>query len=265
MQALVGGAVDYAATSLDVALQAAASGAAIRRFATTGQLPLFALATAPGSPIASLEGLAGATVGISGLGNADHALLLYLLQRSGVDTGSLEYATIGTNLYEALNAGQVDAGMVQEPALSLVQEAGGRVLFNGMDLTDAERFLGGTYEFMGVAVRAAERDERLDEMRRLARALERGLRALRTASPGDLIAALPPELVTGGDPGRLADILERYRLSLYPETVSIDPASSARVQEANLSAGVLAAPVDLDALLDTAALGADAPSGLRAA
>src|SRR5215210_7444893 len=34
MQALVGGAVDYAGTSFDVALQAAANGAAIRRFAS---------------------------------------------------------------------------------------------------------------------------------------------------------------------------------------------------------------------------------------
>src|SRR3954465_13427588 len=47
MQALVGGAVDYAATALDVAIQAYAKGAEIRRFAWTGRLPLFALATAP--------------------------------------------------------------------------------------------------------------------------------------------------------------------------------------------------------------------------
>ena len=40
MQALVGGAVDYAATSLDVAIQAYANvGADIRRFAVTGRLP----------------------------------------------------------------------------------------------------------------------------------------------------------------------------------------------------------------------------------
>src|SRR5688572_3320624 len=45
MQALVGGAVDYAATSLDVALQAYGRGADIRRFATTGRLPLFAAIT----------------------------------------------------------------------------------------------------------------------------------------------------------------------------------------------------------------------------
>src|ERR1700741_1330148 len=49
IQALVGGAVDYGATSLDVAMQAYAKGADIRRFVSTGQLPLFAIAVAPGA------------------------------------------------------------------------------------------------------------------------------------------------------------------------------------------------------------------------
>src|SRR5215471_15493683 len=66
MQALVGGAVDYAATSLDVAMQAYANvGAAIRRFAVTGRLPLFALVTAPkmASKIQSIKDLEGKTIG----------------------------------------------------------------------------------------------------------------------------------------------------------------------------------------------------------
>ena len=47
MQALVGGSVDYAGTSFDVALQAYAHGAKVVRFVSTGRLPLFALASAP--------------------------------------------------------------------------------------------------------------------------------------------------------------------------------------------------------------------------
>src|SRR3954465_4542948 len=48
MQALVGGAVDYGAPSLDVAIPAFGNaGADIRRFAVTGRLPLFAVVTAP--------------------------------------------------------------------------------------------------------------------------------------------------------------------------------------------------------------------------
>ena len=64
MQALVGGAVDYAATALDVAIQAYAKGAEIRRFATTGRLPLFALVTAPkaANTITDLKSLEGKTV-----------------------------------------------------------------------------------------------------------------------------------------------------------------------------------------------------------
>ncbi len=80
LQFLVGRAVDYAATSLDAALQAYQQGAPILRFASTGRLPLFALASSPKAPgIRGMEDLEGRTVGVSALGNADHVLLVYLL------------------------------------------------------------------------------------------------------------------------------------------------------------------------------------------
>src|SRR3954470_20001866 len=182
MQALVGGAVDYAATALDVALQAYAHGAQIRRFVSTGKLPLFALATSPQSPAknASLKDLEGRTVGVSGLGNADHALALFLLKKAGADAGKVRFATLGTNLLEALRQNQIDAGLVQEPALTLVERSGGKVLVNAMQTADAQRYLGGDYEFMGIAVRAAEREARQPEMAALARAMQGALAAVQT-------------------------------------------------------------------------------------
>ena len=154
----------------------------------------------------------------------------------------------------ALRRGQVDAGMVQEPALTLVTEAGGRVVFNAMDLADATRELGGAYEFMGIAVRADERDRRLDEMRRLSAALAAGLRDTRAIPVEEVVAALPRELVAGGDQGRLGVMLERYRESLYPEDVRIDVDAARRVEQANRVAGLLKADVDLGTLLDRAVL-----------
>lgn len=257
MQALVGGAVDYAGTSFDVALQAAANGAAIRRVASTGRLPLFALAVAPDrtADIDAVSDLEGRTVGVSALGNADHALLLFLLDQAGADASSVQFATIGTNLFDALRIGQVDAAMVQEPALSLINEAGGRELVNFMELDEARRHVGGAYEFMGVAVRAAERDERLDEIRRLATALERGLVDTRTLPAADIVAALPAALVAGGDLGQLEAIVERYRLSLYPERVTVDLDAAARVVRAQEIAGLLEpGQLDLDTLVDADAL-----------
>ena len=182
MQALVGGAVDYAATALDVAVQAYANvGADIRRFAVTGRLPLFAVVTAPktASQIQSIKDLEGRTVGISALGNADHALTLYLLKQADADAQKVKFATIGVNLLEALRQGQIDVGVVQEPALTLLRRAGARVLMNAMDLEDAKHHLGGSFEFMGVAVRAKEIERRRPEMVALAAAW--GMRSRRCA------------------------------------------------------------------------------------
>src|SRR6266545_4716580 len=114
MQALVGGSVDYAGTSFDVALQAYAHGAKISRFASTGRLPLFALASGPktAKEVRSLKDLENRTVGISALGNADHILVLFLMRRAGADPNRVRFATIGTNLLDALRLGQVGAGII---------------------------------------------------------------------------------------------------------------------------------------------------------
>jgi NitT/TauT family transport system substrate-binding protein len=257
MQALVGGAVDYAGTSFDVALQAFANGAPIRRFASTGRLPLFALAVAPkrSQTIKAVKELQGTTVGVSALGNADHVLLQFLLEQAGVDAKKVRYAAIGTNVFDALRLGHVDAAMVQEPALTLTVKAGGRELVNFMDIEQARKHLGGPYEFMGVSVRAKERDQRLPEMRRLAIALRKGLADTKAISPDDIIAALPKPLVAGGDTAQLKDIIARYRDSLYPQNVTIDVAAAERVVRSQVVAEVLQpGKVDLKALLDTAAL-----------
>jgi NitT/TauT family transport system substrate-binding protein len=258
MQALVGGAVEYAGTSFDVALQAAANGASIRRFASTGRLPLFALAVAPDrrEAISTVTALTGTTVAISGLGNADHALLLFLLDQAGVDATQVRFAAVGTNVFDALRIGQVDAAMVQEPALSLIVAAGGRELVNFMDIDEASRHLGGPYEFMGVAVRTGERDKRLPEMRRLAAALAGGLRDTRALPPAEIVAALPAALVAGSDVAELERIIERYRLSLYPDRAIIEVEAAQRVVRAQQIAGLLdPGRVDLTVLLDTAVLG----------
>ena len=259
MQALVGGAVEYAGTSFDVALQAFANGAAIRRFASTGRLPLFALAVSPkrADAIKSVKELQGTTVGVSALGNADHALLQFLLGRAGADPKKVRYAAIGTNVFDALRLGHVDAAMVQEPALTLTVQAGGRELVNFMEIEQARKHLGGAYEFMGVSVRAKERDQRLPEMRRLAAALKKGLADTKSISPDEVIAALPKPLIAGGDTGQLKSIIARYRDSLYPDNVTIDVPAAERVVKSQEVAQVMPpGKVDLKALLDTAALGA---------
>lgn len=257
VQALNGGAVDYAASSFDAQVGAVASGATVKRFMTTGRLPLFALATAPDTAdeITDITDLAGRQVAVSAPGNADHTILLYVLDRAGVDPDEVEFATIGTNLYDALRLGQVDAGMVQEPALSLLLEEGGRELINFMDIDDAQEVFGGAYEFMGVQIRDGEQEERADQMQAMARALRKGLEHVRTAEVEKIIDALPEELVAGEDLGQLADIVGRYRESLWPDQVTLDEDAAQRVITSLVQAGAIDREVALDEVLDTTVLG----------
>jgi len=257
MAALVGNAVDYSATSLDVAITAFAKGAAITRFAVTGRLPLFALVTAPKTAdrIKSVGDLPGHTVGVSGLGNADHALTLYLLAQAMADANKVKFATMGVNLLEALRQGQVDAGLVQEPALTVLQQAGARVLVNAMDLNDARRYLGGAYEFMGVAVRTKEMAQRKDEMVMLTKALADALKALHIMSAAELIGALPKEMTTGLDTKQFGEIIVRYRDSLYPEQVTIDLQAADRVTQSLIAGGLLKPGASISGLHDTSIAG----------
>jgi NitT/TauT family transport system substrate-binding protein len=257
MQALVGGAVDYAATSLDVAIQAYANGAEIRRFATTGRLPLFALVTAPKTAdrIHGVKDLEGKTVGVGALGNADHALALFLLKRANADAGKVQFATLGVNILEAVRQGQVDAGLVQEPALTILTRSGARVLANMMDMADAQKYLGGNYEFMGVAVRAKEVGPRRAEMTALANGLADALKAQRTLAAEQMVAVLRPELIVGLDTKELGEILVRYRTSLYPESVAIDLDASKRVADSLIVGGLIKPDANLSGLYDTSIAG----------
>src|SRR6266540_3322199 len=258
IQALVGGAVDYSATSLDVAVQAYANvGADIRRFAVTGRLPLFAVVTAPktASQVKSIKDLEGRTVGVSALGNADHALTLYLLKQAGADAQKVKFATMGVNLLEALRQGQIDVGVVQEPALTLLRRAGARVLVNAMDLEDAKHHLGGSFEFMGVAVRAKEIERRKPEMVALTKALADSLKALRGMTGDQLSAALPKEMTTGLDLKELGEIIAQHRDSLYPETVNIDLDAAKRVEQSLIAGGLMKPGASMSGLHDTSIVG----------
>jgi NitT/TauT family transport system substrate-binding protein len=258
MQALVGGAVDYAATSLDVAMQAYANvGADVRRFAVTGRLPLFALVTAPktANQIQSIKDLEGKTIGITALGTADHALTLYLLKQAGADAKKVQFATMGVNLLEALRQGQVEAGLVQEPALTLLKRSGARVLMNAMDLEQAKHYLGGSFEFMGVAVRGKDIEQRKAEMVALTKALADALKALRGMSGDQLSAAFPKEMTTGLDLKEFGQIIVEHRDSLYPETVTIDLEAAKRVQQSLVVGGLIKPDANISGLLDTSIAG----------
>jgi len=139
--------------------------------------------------------------------------------------------------------------------LTLLQKSGARVLVNAMDLADARRYLGGAYEFMGVAVRAKEFEPRRPEMVELTRALTDALKAMRTMSGDQLVAALPREMTTGLDLKQFGEIIARHRDSLYPESATIDLAAARRVAQSLIVGGLIKPDANISGLHDTSIAG----------
>jgi NitT/TauT family transport system substrate-binding protein len=162
---------------------------------------------------------------------------------------------MGINLLEALRQGQIDVGLVQEPALTILRRSGARVLMNAMDMEEAKQHFGGAFEFMGVAVRGKEIEQRRPEMVALTRALADALTALRTMTGEQLSSAFPKEMTTGLDLKELGEIIVRHRESLYPETVNIDLDAAKRVQQSLITGGLIKPDASISGLHDTSIVG----------
>jgi NitT/TauT family transport system substrate-binding protein len=158
-------------------------------------------------------------------------------------------------MLEAIRLGQVDAGLCQEPALTILKASGVKVLVNAMETADAERYLGGPYEFMGVSVRTKEMDARRAEMQGLARGLDAALKALPQMPAAQMVRAFPQELFAGSSTGQFEDVLARYKGSLYPESVKIDLPAAHRVADTLKIAGLVPDNADVSKLHDTTVVG----------
>src|SRR5262249_42290189 len=137
----------------------------------------------------------------------------------------------------------------------LLRRAGARVLVNAMDLGDAKHHLGGSFEFMGVAVRTKEIERRRPEMVALAAALGDALKALRAMTGDQLSAALPQERTTRLDLTELGEIVARPRASLSPERVTIALDAPKRVEQSLIAAGLIKPGASISGLHDTSIVG----------
>lgn len=242
INALIAGSVDFVGTPIDLVVQTVAKGKQAIMIASTSRLPFFALIVGPqASSVRSIKDLAGKKVGVGNLGTTDHLMAQYLLVKEGVDPASVEFVALGPNLYDQLVRGQVEAGMVQEPSLTLTERAGGRVLVNFMRLDDSQRALGGPYQFMGLNTRPEVLSTKAETARKLIRGLVRANRWILDNAGSAIVQAAPAELVAGGDVDVFAAALDRYKRDLYPADGKLVLDSVQRVIDVQQQSGAIEA------------------------
>ena len=113
MQALVDGAVDYAATSFDDVLLAVDPGAEIMRYTRPpGRAVGFGNRAKPRCRDQQLQGPRRADCRCPSRAAAAEAMVLLLMKKHGADGKKVQFAVLGPNIYEPLRLGQVDAAWV---------------------------------------------------------------------------------------------------------------------------------------------------------
>jgi len=250
LQAMIGGSADVVSGFYDHTIQMAAEGRPLVAFVTMLRFPGLVLAASPQSPVTRIEDLKGRVVGVTSPGSSSHMLLTFLLHRHDVPVESVSVTGIGGagTAIAAIERGKVDAGMLTDPAFTIVQRRapGVRIL---ADLRHAEgvkdAFGTGTYPASVLYASAEWVHTRRETAARLARAIKRTLVWLQAHTPQEIADRTPADF-RGDDPGLYADAVKNTMAMFSPDGVmEADGAEAVRTLLAESMDKVRGATIDL--------------------
>ena len=225
LEALAGGTADVVGGFYDHTIQMAAEGREVVAFVSMLRSPGLALVTSPQSAgkVTTIEHLKGRIVGVTTAGSSSQVLVSYLLQQHGVGAAAVHLTAIGTGAtaIAAIEHGTVDAGMMADPAFTLVlrRNPGVRVLAD-LRRGDGVKAVVGSTMYPGSVLYSSGDWVRAnrDTARRLARAITRTLVWMQTHPPQE-IAARTPAAFRGEDQALFVDALTSSMPMYSPDGV----------------------------------------------
>jgi len=223
LQALVGGSADVVSGFYDHTIQMAGEGRELMAFVTMLRFPGLVLVTSPASAgsVTRIEDLKGRIAGVTTAGSSSQMLLTYMLQRHGVAPDAVSITAIGSaaTAVAALEHGKVDAGMVADPAFTLVtrRNPGMRVLADLRTEAGVKEAFGASSYPASVLYATGDwiRAHR-DTAERLARAISRTLAWMHSHTPQE-IAGKTPKVFRGEDDALYVEALKASMPMFSPD------------------------------------------------
>ena len=225
LQALVGGSADVVSGFYDHTIQMAAEGREFVAFVTMLRYPGLVLVTSPQSSgtVGAIAALKGHIVGVTTAGSSSQMLLTYMMQRNGLAPDAVSVTAIGSaaTAVAALEHVKVDAGMVADPAFTLVhrRNPGVRVLADLRTADGVNAALG--TRMYPASVLYAKGDwiqANRDTTERLARVITRTLAWMQTHTPQE-IAEKMPRTFRGEDDALYVEALKASMPMFSPDGV----------------------------------------------
>lgn len=251
LTAVLGGSADVVSGYFDHCVNLAAKKQHMQAFVVYDRYPGLVLVVAPknSATIKSVKDLAGKRVGVSAPGSSTHYFLNFLLKKNGVDTNGVGVIGIGlgATAVAAMEQGSVDAAIMLDPAVTLLQGKNKdlRILSDTRTQKDTIDVFGGEYPGGALYTRADWIEKNPKVAQALAKAVVNTLKWIHSNSPEAIMAKMPAELV-GADKALYLAALKNT-LPMYSTTGLMDPKGAKAVLDvfSQSSPDVAKANIDL--------------------
>ena len=233
LKAVIGGSADVVSGYFDHCVNLAAKGQHLQAFVVYDRYPGLALVVSPkhASEIKSVKDLKDKKVGVSAPGSSTDFFLKYLLSKNGVDPNSVGVIGVGlgATAVAAMEQGQIDAAVMLDPAVTVLQSHSKDVtiLSDTRTQKDTLGVFGGEYPGGALYTKADWIEKHPKEVQAMTNAIVNTLKWIHSHTPEEIADKMPAEYV-GKDKAAYVAALKNT-LSMYSETGKMDPKGAAAV------------------------------------
>ena len=227
LTAVLGGSADVVSGYFDHCVNLAAKNQHMQAFVVYDRYPGFALVVSPkqtGS-IKSLKDLAGKRIGVSAPGSSTDYFMKFILKKNGVDPAGVGVIGVGlgATAVAAMEQGSVDAAIMLDPAVTLLQGKNKdlRILSDTRTQKDTIDVFGGEYPGGALYTRADWIEKNPRQAQALTNAVVATLKWIHSHTPDEIMAKMPSELV-GPDKALYLAALKNT-IPMYSTTGRMDP------------------------------------------
>ena len=233
LKAVIGGSADVVSGYFDHCVNLAAKGQHLQAFVVYDRYPGFALVVSPKhtAEINSIKDLANKKVGVSAPGSSTDFFLKYMLSKNGVDPNSVSVIGVGlgATAVAAMEQGQIDAAIMLDPAVTLLQGKNKdlKILSDTRTQKDTLAVFGGEYPGGALYTKADWIASHEKEVQGMTTAIVATLKWIHSHTPEEIMAKMPPEMVGKDKDLYLAAL--KNTIPMYSETGRMDPKGAAAV------------------------------------
>ncbi len=227
LTAVLGGSADVVSGYFDHCVNLAAKNQHMQAFVVYDRYPGLALVVGPKqtATIKSVKDLDGKRIGVSAPGSSTDYFVKFLLKKNGVDPNNVGIIGIGlgATAIAAMEQGSVDAAVMLDPAVTLLQGKNKdlRILSDTRTQKDTIDVFGGEYPGGALYTRADWITKHPKETQALTNAIVNTLKWIHSHTPEEIMAKMPEELV-GADKALYLAALKNT-IPMYSNTGKMDP------------------------------------------